>query len=305
MTTERCAALAAPMPDTAQLRERLLIAGALLSLYVVWGSTYYALRVALGSFPPFLLAGVRFLLGGAILYAFLRARGAVRPTRLEWGAAARVGFLLLVIGNGGVTYAEQWVSSSLAAVVVATMPLWAALFGRLFGQSPTRGELAGLGIGFVGVVLLNLEGELAAHGAGALALAVSPLSWALGSVWSRRLPLPRGPMATAAEMLTAGPIMIGIGLLRSERLAGPPSAEAVGAFAYLLVFGSLLAFSAYVFLLQRTRAAVATSYAYVNPVVAIAIGVGLGGEHVGALTALAALVITAGVALVTLSGRGR
>lgn len=278
---------------------RLVDLAALLAVYVVWGSTYYALRVGLEGWPPFLLAGVRFVIAGAILYAYLRVSGAPRPTAAGWWASARIGFFLLVCGNGAVTWAEQWVSSSLAALVVATMPLWAALFARAAGERPTGREWLGLALGFAGVAALNLGGELRAHGLSALGLAVAPLAWAWGSVRARRVPLPPGPMATAAEMLTGGVMMLGIALLRHEPIPTAPPARASWALAYLVVFGSLVAFSAYNHLLRHARPALATSYAYVNPLIALALGRLLGGERIAPLTWVAAAVIIGGVALIT------
>jgi drug/metabolite transporter (DMT)-like permease len=276
---------------------------ALLAVYIIWGSTYYAIGVALHSFPPFLMAGARFLTAGILLYGFLRLRGAQAPTARGWGASAIVGTLLLVVGNGAVTFAQQWVSSSLAAIVVATMPLWAAVFARLAGQHFSRLEWAGLVVGFAGVATLNLGGELRAHGLGALVLAVAPLSWAFGTVWSRKLPLPAGPVATATEMICAGVIMIGIGGLRGEGLRAAPTPETVGAVAYLTVFGSIVAFSAYMHLVRNVRASITTSYAYVNPIIALFLGVALGGEHVRPLTWVSSAVIVGGVALISLGAR--
>jgi drug/metabolite transporter (DMT)-like permease len=283
----------------AERRERLAVLAALGAVYVIWGSTYYALRIALEGFPPFLLAGGRFLVAGALLYGGLRLRGERNPTRAEWWAATRVGFLLLAVGNGGVTFAEQSLGSALAAVVVATMPLWAAVFARAFGQPVARAEWIGLGIGFVGVALLNAGGDLSGGGLGAIALIVSPIAWSLGSVWSRRLPMPKGPMATACEMLTAGAILLALAAVRGEPLPTTIAARPTIALVYLVIFGSLVAFSAYMYLLQRTRPAVATSYAYVNPLVAIALGVGLGGERIAPLTWLGAAVVLTSVVLLT------
>jgi drug/metabolite transporter (DMT)-like permease len=279
----------------------------LLTVYLIWGSTYYALRVAVDpetGFPPLLLAGFRYVTAGAILYAVLRLRGARGPTPRQWGASAQVGFLLLSVGNGGVCIAERAVSSSMAAIVVATMPLWAALIGRAYGQRSTRAEWLGLLVGFAGVALLSFDGELRAHGFETMALALSPLSWAFGTVQSRRLSLPSGLMATACEMLTGGAFLLVAGALRGEHTTSPDG-RAVKALAYLIVFGSLIAFSAFTHLLRSMRPTVATSYAYVNPLIAVALGVGLGREQIHSLTWLAAGVIVAGVALMTLSRRSR
>lgn len=292
MTPSAAAAPQRPSP--------LAVAVALAAVYVVWGSTYYAMRLALGGLPPFLMAGGRFLLAGAILYGALRLRGAPSPTRRGWLAAAKVGGLLLVVGNGAVAYAQQWVNSSLAAVVVSTMPLWAALFARLVGQRPSRAEWLGLLIGFIGVVILNAGGELNAQGPRAMVLLIAPVSWAIGSVWSRRLPLPAGPMASAAQMLVAGAGMLLIGALRGEHVMHAPPPSAIAAFFYLVVFGSLVGFSAYTWLLTHVRPALATSYAYVNPLIALLLGGGLGGEHISRLTVVAATVIIVGVGVLNL-----
>jgi drug/metabolite transporter (DMT)-like permease len=289
----------------ARLPGRAIDLIALLVVYLIWGSTYYALRLAVDpatGFPPLLLGGIRYVIAGSLFYGVLRLRGMKAPSRAEWLASARIGFLLLTVGNGAVCYAEQAVSSSLAAVVVATMPLWAAVFARLYGERSTRLEWLGLWVGFAGVVVLSLGGELRAHGWEALALAVAPLSWALGSVQSRRVRLPEGPMATATEMLAGGAFLLLFALLHGERV-GHPDGRAVAALSYLIVFGSLIAFSAFTYLIRTARPSVATSYAYVNPLIALGLGVGLAGERITALTGLAAAIIVAGVALMSLGKR--
>ncbi|WP_437586431.1 drug/metabolite exporter YedA [Sorangium sp. So ce1000] len=293
----------------ARARDSWLVLLSLLTLYVIWGSTYLAVSVALETLPPFLLAGARFTTAGALLYGGLRLRGAPRPTPRQWGAAARVGVLLLVFGNGLVVIAQQWVSSGVAAVVVSTMPLWLALFtaarGRGTGGAPARApevsrrEWIGLLVGFAGAALLHLGGDLHAAHAGALLILLAPVSWALGSLYSRSLPLPEGPMAVATEMLSAGAVMLGMSALSGEHLAAAPSPRSLLALAYLAVFGSIVALSAYTYLLRNTRPAIATSYAYVNPIVAIALGVLLGGERASATTWAAAAIVGAGVVIVS------
>lgn len=270
---------------------------ALLAVYLIWGSTYLGIRFALEGFAPFQMIGVRFLIAGAILYAVLRRRGAPAPTRSEWKASALVGGLLLVGGTGAVAFAEQWVASGLAAVWIATMPLWAALFTGLFGRWPRRREWLGLGLGLVGVFLLNREGNLQANPLGVIALTFATISWAFGSVWSRRLSLPAGLMASAAEMLTAGVVLIGLSVLSGER-APTPNARSMLALAYLAVFGSLVAFSAYGYLLRNVKPTIATSYAYINPIVAVVLGVALASEPIGSAGLIAMLIILTGVALV-------
>jgi drug/metabolite transporter (DMT)-like permease len=276
----------------------------LVALYLLWGGTYLGMRVALGSFPPFILAGVRFVIAGALLYLFLRMRGYPHPSRAQWIASTAIGALLLIGGNGGVVFAEQWVASGLAALGIAAVPLWAALFGGLFGRWPNRVEVLGLGLGFIGVVLLNLENGLTASPIGAIALIIAPMSWAFGSIWSQRLSLPRGLMASAAQMLTAGVLLIPLGLTLGERVKSLPTMSSLWAMAFLIVGGSLVAFSAYGYLLRHVRPALATSYAYVNPVVAVGLGVGLAGEHITLMGLLAMFTILAGVVLVSL-GRDR
>ncbi|MEP7126698.1 MAG: drug/metabolite exporter YedA [Byssovorax sp.] len=287
-------------PPEAPSPARWLIAAALIAVYVIWGSTYLVMRVALETIPPFMMGGSRFLIAGALLFAFLRLRGAPSPSRVEWIACAKVGVLLLVIGNGFVAYAEQRVSSSVAAMVVATMPLWMALLSSFTGQRPSRLEWIGLLLGFVGVALLQLSGQIDASPWMVITLLFAPVSWAAGSVWSKKLPLPKGPMATAAEMLIGGTSMLIVSLARGEHVVGAASARSIGALAFLIGFGSIVAFSAYGFLLRSTRPAIATSYAYVNPVVALVLGVALGGEHAGAMTWIAAAIILAGVVILSI-----
>src|SRR5438067_7942824 len=178
-------------------------------LYVIWGSTFLAIRIALEGYPPLLLAGVRYLIAGSALYAWTRARGERPPSLLEWRSSLIVG-TLLVFGNACVVVAEQWVTSGVAAIAIGSVPLWVALMAGLFGRWPTRGEWIGLAVGLLGVAVLQTGGDLRASPAGALVLTVSCLSWSLGSIWSRRLPLPAGRMASAAQMLAGGAVLTGL-----------------------------------------------------------------------------------------------
>ena len=280
------------------------VVAALLAVYVIWGSTYLAIRVAIEGIPPLLMAGSRFVVAGGVLYLVLRLRGGAAPTRLQWRNAAIVGGLLLLGGNGGVVLAEQWVASGLAALGVATVALWSALFAGLWGQWPRRIEWVGLAIGFAGVGLLNLEGSLRASPAGSIALGVATVSWAFGSMWSRHLDLPDGMMAAAAEMLAGGALLLVASAVSGEAIPLSIAARPLLAWIYLLTFGSLVGFSAYLYLLRHTRPAVATSYAYVNPIIAMALGVWLAGERITATEWLAVPVILGSVALVV-AVRGR
>ena len=286
------------------LRKRLLIILSLLSLYFIWGGTYLAMRIALQGFPPFILAGVRQLTAGIILFLFLRLRKHELPTRKQWLTAIVVGGLLLVVGNGGVVFAEQWVSSGLAALALGAIPLWAAVFSGLFGRWPTRIEWFGLGLGFSGLVLLNLENGLHANPIGAIVLLIAPMSWALGSILSQHLPSPKGLMASASQMLAGGVMLFIVGFATGEHMTGMPGPRPLAAMAYLIIGGSLVAFSAYGYLLRHVRPALATSYAYVNPLVAVSLGVALAGEQITMIGILAMLTILSGVGLVSL-GRER
>ena len=286
-------------------RKRLLVPLSLLSLYLIWGMTYLAMRIGLEAFPPFLLAALRFLIAGTFLYVVLRLRGAPRPSRKQWIGSAVVGTLLLAGGNGGVIFSEQWVATGLAAVGIAAVPLWTALFLGLWGRWPTRNEWLGLGIGFVGVILLNVGQGMWANPEGAIALLIAAISWALGSAWSKHIALPPGMMSSATEMLTGGVVLVIMSLGVREHA---PDVAKIGpsllALGFLVVFGSLVAFSAYGYLLRTVRPALATSYAYINPLVAIGLGVILAGEQLTLLEGLAVAVILSGVALVSL-GRQR
>jgi drug/metabolite transporter (DMT)-like permease len=273
----------------------VLVALSLLALYLIWGSTYFAIKVGLEGLPPLLMAGTRFLAAGGALYAALRLRGAPRPGAAEWRSAAVVG-VLLCGSNGLVTVAEQDVSSSVAAVVISSMPLWAMVLAALWGERPGRLEVVGVAIGLAGVVLLQAGGELRARPLGAALIVLSTWTWAAGSMWSRRAKLPRGLLAPAVQMLGGGAALLGLGLAMGERLSGLPGPRPLAAWLYLTLFGSLVAYSAYNFLLRRVRPALATSYAYVNPAVAVALGAAAG-ESVGPRVVGAMALILAGVAV--------
>ncbi|AYF88518.1 MULTISPECIES: drug/metabolite exporter YedA [unclassified Pseudomonas] len=279
----------------------LLLIGAFIALYLIWGSTYLAIRIGVESWPPMLMAGVRFVVAGALMYGFLRWRGVPNPTWQEWKSAAAIGFLLLSCGNGGVTLAEDLgVASGVAALAVATVPLFALLFGLIWGQRTTRLEWAGILLGLIGIGLLNLGSNLQASPLGAVLIIFAAAAWSFGSMWSKNLKLPAGPMASAAEMLAGGVALLAGSLLSGERMAAAPTLAGWGALAYLIVFGSIIAFSSYLYLLKNVRPAAATSYAYVNPVVAVLLGIGFAGETFGAEEGLAMLVIIGAVVLIGL-----
>ncbi|MCJ7725414.1 MAG: drug/metabolite exporter YedA [Acidimicrobiia bacterium] len=284
---------------------RLKVGAAIVALYVIWGSTYLALRFGLeGGFTPFLMGGLRFTIAGAALYGWARRRGNPLPTRLEWRNAAFIGGLLLVGGVGLVTIAEDnGVGSGVVATAVAAMPLWMAVLGFGFGSRPRRLEWIGLLVGFGGVVILSFESDFATTTLGLVLVIVSPIFWALGSVLSGHLLLPRGMMGTSAQLLTGGLLLAVAGLARGERISTMPTPGAWAAVGYLIVLGSVIAFGAYMYLLVNVRPAVASSYAYVNPAVAVLLGVTLGSETVSGWTLAGLPVILLGVAVVGLAQR--
>jgi drug/metabolite transporter (DMT)-like permease len=301
-TTTTTAAPAAPSPIA---DARVLVPLGLFALYIIWGSTYLGIHYALESYPPFLLAGIRFLGAGIALFAFLRLRGVALPTPRQWRNAAITGILLLGFGNGLVCFAEERVSSGIAAVAVASMPLFAALFSGLYGEWPNRRETVGLVIGFVGVIVLNLGSSLSGSRIGAIALLVAAMSWAFGATWSRRQDMPAGPMNTAAQMLCASVAMLAVGFIGGERLPEHPTVRATAALVYLAIFGSIIAFSAFLYVLKHARPALATSYAYVNPPVAVLFGVLLAGESVGPYDLIGMAIILLGVGAITLARQRR
>ncbi|PTA86920.1 drug/metabolite exporter YedA, partial [Kosakonia sp. H7A] len=223
-----------------------------------------------------------FIIAGTLMYAVLRWRGVPAPTRAQWPNIAMMGATLLLLGNGMVVLAERDVSSGLAATAVASVPLWMALFSALRGQHASRGEWLGIVIGFLGVVLLNAGSSLTATPTGLVLLLIAPLGWAFGSIWSRGRDLPSPFMTAAGQMICGGVLIFLVGLLIGERPHALPTRQGLLAVAYLCVFGSIIAFTAYVWLLHNVRPALAGSYAYVNPVIAVALGAWLGHERFGA-----------------------
>ena len=277
---------------------------ALLTVYVVWGSTYYAIRLTLESYPPFLQGGIRFLVAGGGLFAFLRWRGRPLPSARQWRDGAVVGVLLLALGNGGVVFSEQYVSSSMAAIFIGAGPLAAALWTGLFGVWPRPVQWVGILLGFGGICLLASGSQLAAQPVGLVALMVAVTCWTLGSVLAQRqLQLAPGAMGFATEMIAGGLVMLVVAFVRGEPLrfaAGwPPTGIATLALGYLVIAGSLAAFSAYMYLLSTVSSSIAISYAYVNPMIAVLLGVAVGGETLAPREAIATAVIVGSVILLT------
>lgn len=274
---------------------------ALVLLYVLWGSTYLAIRFALESYPPFLLGAIRMSVAGAVMYAVLRARGNPPPTRRQWRTLWWLSIFMVLLSNGLVTLAETEVGSGLAAIAVASMPLFAGLFALLRGRRPARIEWIGLLIGFVGVVWLNAGSGLASSLLGLVCLTIAPIAWAWGSIWSRDQDLPPPFMSASGQMLAGSVWMLLAAGLHGERMTALPSLDATLALLWLIVAGSILGFTAYIWLLHHVRPVLATSYAYVNPPIAVLFGAVLAGELFTTHDLGAMAVILLGVVIITLT----
>jgi drug/metabolite transporter (DMT)-like permease len=272
---------------------------ALLATYVLWGSTYYAIVIALPGYPAFLLTAIRMFIAGALMYGVLRWRGSPAPTRAQWPRIAVLAIFMTVLSNALVNKAEESVSSGLVAIGVAAMPLWAGLFSALRGHHPSRGEWLGLVVGFAGVVWLNMGSEMKLSVVGAACVLFAPVAWAWGSIWSRGKDLPEPFMSSATQMLCGSVMALVVGLAAGERMHGLPALAPTLGMLYLVVAGSILGFTAYVWLLHHVRPTLATSYAYVNPPIAMAFGALLGGERFDAHAIGAMVVILAGVLIIT------
>jgi drug/metabolite transporter (DMT)-like permease len=283
------------------------VVAAFAAVYVIWGSTYLFIRIAIDSIPPLLMAGARFIVAGAVLLAITARMGGARGDPVgprQWLAAAVTGALLLLGGNGGVSYGEKFVPSGVVALMVATVPMFIAVFGAVaLGKRLRPPAIAGVAVGLVGTAVLVHPGAAGTGDAGHLLLVlVAPLTWALGSLYATRGPLPKRPLvATAMEMLCGGVLLVIAGLLTGEAAALRIDRISLGSWLsmlYLVVFGSLVAFSAYVWLLTKVPTQAVATYAYVNPLVAVLLGWAVLGERVTAQTLIAAALIIIAVALI-------
>ena len=275
-----------------------LIFWCLAATWLVWGSTYLAIKYALISFPPFFQMGTRFLFAGVVLMAWMRWRGAAWPDRREWRNAFVVGTLMLGGGMGGTALAEVSVGSGLVVAFIAVVPLMIAALNLFWRIVPGRLEVAGIGVGLTGVLMLTQGAGFQASPAGLAAITVACITWSLGSVLSQRaLPLAPGATGFASEMICGGVVLIVLSALAGERPSWPPQPIALAAWFYLVVFGSLIAFNAYMVLLARASAGLASSYTFVNPVIAMLLGVAVAGEVVSGFEWAAAGVVLVGVVL--------
>jgi len=282
-----------------------MIPACLLATWFVWGSTYLAIKFALVSFPPFLQMGTRFLVAGMLLIGWAWWRGVQMPNRLQWRNACIVGVLMLGGNVGGVAYAEQTVASGLAVAFIAVVPALITVASLPFGIRPSRLEVFGIAIGIAGVLLLIRGESFSASPAGLIAMTIAALGWSIGSVLSQHVfRLAPGSAGYASQMISAGIFLAILSPIAGESVHWPPAASAVAAWMYLVFFGSLIAFIAYMVLLARTSPATAASYSFVNPVIGMLLGTTLGGETVTTSEWLAVCIIVIGVTAIVLS-RGR
>ena len=297
------------MNDGRTHASRAQIIAAFASIYVIWGSTYLAIRYAVETIPPFVMGGARFLVSGTILYLWSRYRGAPRPTRIHWRNAIIAGGFLLLGGNGAVVWAEQFVPSGLTALLVSILPFWLVIIEwvRPPRRRPSGAVLTGLVLGFVGIIVLVGPSGIGGHGnvapVGAVVLILGSLSWAIGSFWSRDAQLPEsGLLTTGMEMLGGGALMLIVGALSGEfahvDVHAISKASAIG-LLYLVTFGSLLGFTSYIWLLDKVSPARLGTYAYVNPLVAVMLGWAIAGERLTIRTGVAAAIVICAVALIT------
>jgi drug/metabolite transporter (DMT)-like permease len=285
-------------PELAQSRPSgWLIAGCLFSVYVIWGTTYFAIKVGIEGSPPFFLIGTRFLVAGGLLLAWQAFRRRPMPTARQWRGAALVGFLLLVVGNGGVAVAEHWVSSGATVALISIMPLGTALWLGAFGEWPRRLEWVAIALGGVGAAVMLMGRDLQGSMTGTLVILLGITCWSLGTVLSRRLDIPHGPTGFGAEMLSAGVMALLVSAAVGEHWSLPHSEPVLIAWAYLVVFGSLIAFSAYRFVVERVSPTLAATYAYINPPVALLVGWWLGKESFSANILFGLPIVLCAVAL--------
>lgn len=278
--------------------QSLLIILALFCTYFIWGSTYLAIKFGIESFPPFLMGATRFIVAGVVLYAVMRMLGSPNPTRSQWLGASIVGILLPAVGNGTVCFVQQTVSSSVAALSIATAPIWMAIFSSIWGHKITAQEWLGIAIGLAGILLLNMGGTFNGDITSALLLVFAAASWSFGSVWSKHLAMPQGLMGAACQMLVGGLALLIFSQIQGETWPAQISAKSWGAMLFLIILGSLVAYSAYQYLLKAVRPLVASSNTFVNPIVAFAVGIWFANEHVTRIELMALAVILVGVFLV-------
>lgn len=296
-------------------KDLIVLIAAFAAVYIFWGSTYLAVKYSMQTLPPFLMAGARFLVAGLILFVWARfSRDYEAPKVVHWKTAFVVGTFLLLGGNGGVVLAQHFISSSLSALLVATEPLWIVLLSWLWLRTgrPNWKVAVGLLVGFVGVWLLiggqpGADETAGGYGQliGTLAVLAGALSWATGSIYGLRSPTPKSSIMTAGMQMIAGSLsLLVVGLIRGEWSRFDPAAvssHSVFALLYLIIFGSLIGFTAYSWLLKNAQPSMVATYAYVNPVIAVLLGWGIAGESMNSQMLIGAFVVVVSVALITAS----
>jgi drug/metabolite transporter (DMT)-like permease len=282
-----------------------LAPGVLLSLaavYSIWSSTFLALRYMVSDLPPLATSGARFLLAGSVLYAFLRLRGAAAPTLKQWALCVSSGTLMFFAGNGFVAIAAREVPSGITAMSIGSVPLFLTAMEVALGQRPSRRQWLGIALGFLGVLSVGVS-DAPVSRQSLLLLLLAPIGWAAASLVVRHCSLAAGPMAGAAQLIGGGATLLIGGFVLGERFVAWPASSSLFAFGYLVLFGSIIGYSAAMHLLRSAPASLATSYAYVNPVLALVLGATLGGERVGPNLLFAGFLVVAGVAVLVTSSR--
>ncbi len=273
------------------------IAACLGAVYIIWGTTFFAIKVGVQDLPPFFLVGTRLATAGALLLAWQGLRGRRLPLPREWGCAALIGTLLLVMGNGSVAVAERWISSGATVALGSVLPLATAVWSGIFGRWPRRTEWIAIAVGAIGAVIMLTGRDLQANVLGSVIILIGVASWSFGTVLSRRIAVPRGATGFGAEMLCAGVIALAISAALGEHWHLPHDTRVWYAWSYLVVFGSLVGFSSFRYVVERVSPTLASTYAYVNPPVALLVGWQLGQESFSLNLLIGLPIVLASVAL--------
>ena len=279
------------------MSERAKVGLALLATYTIWGSTYLGMKFARESFPPLLMAFMRFGLAGGLMFLFALFEGRKLPNGRELLGGIGIGAILLGLGNGGVVLGLGYISTSLTALILASSPIWAAIFAGFWGEWPNRREVVGLVVGFLGAAVLTLDGNVQASPRGFVLLIIAAMGWALGTVLIPRVPQAAGMMGSAVQMVGASLVLLLGGIATGEQLTQMPTSTSLYAFAYLVIFGSLIGYTAYAYLVPRVRPSLAISSSYVNPMIAVLLGYLINNETISPYMMAALPLIIGGVLL--------
>lgn len=279
------------------MSERAKVGLALLATYTIWGSTYLGMKFARESFPPLLMACMRFGIAGLLMFIYARFEGRTIPTVREFLGGIGIGAILLGLGNGGVVLGLGYISTSLTALILASSPIWAALFAGFWGEWPQRREIIGLVVGFCGAAVLTLDGHIQASPRGFILLIIAAMGWAFGTVLIPRVQQASGMMGSAVQMLGASVVLLLGGIASGESFTKVPTATSLYAFAYLVIFGSMVGYTAYSYLVPRVRPSLAISSSYVNPMIAVLLGFFINNETISPYMMAALPLIIGGVLL--------